>query len=264
MSFLKRSTSPDGDRESIPDDLLVEKEFDNGGYEYIKKLDFNGKKYLITFQHQPTQNKEEISLHFGLDNIDGDPITNAGLGVFGAIVDEMSSVYEEIRKSKEVSRIRISASLDTFSEEDLINIREIIASDPSKLDGITFINEPKDFEVSFRGGVAEVITDLAGKSKNSPPPYHILVAPSVVEDLKHIAKVDISEFIPDIINQINGPEMQTKKQNQRLKLYLRYFKRRYPQFTFNSKEVVREDGKNDVDFEKDENGQPYLLVMTNN
>ncbi len=85
MSFLKRSTSPDGDRESIPDDLLVEKEFDNGGYEYIKKLDFNGKKYLITFQHQPTQNKEEISLHFGLDNIDGDPITNAGLGVFGAI-----------------------------------------------------------------------------------------------------------------------------------------------------------------------------------
>jgi hypothetical protein len=264
MPFLKRDNSPDVDSENIPDNLLVEREFEGGGYEYIKKLDFNGKKYFIRFEHQPSQNAGELSLHFGLDNVNGDPITNAGLGVFGAIADEMSSMYEEIMKSKEISRIRIFASPDTFSEDDLTKIKEIIASDPSKLDKITFINEPKDFEVSFRGGTAEVITDLFGKSKNPPPPYRIPITPSILEDLKHIAKVDISEYIPEMINQINGADKETKKQNQRLKLYQRYLQRRYPRFTFNSKEVTREDGKKDVEFEKNENDQPYLLVTTNN
>jgi hypothetical protein len=92
----------------------------------------------------------------------------------------------------------------------------------------------------------------------------IPITPSIVEDIKHIANVDIAYFVPDILNQINGSEQESKKQIQRLKLYQFYFQKRFPNFTFNSKVIVDENGKRTLEFEKDEDGNQYLLVNTNN
>lgn len=264
MSFLRKRELSPKNTGTTPDNVLLEEEFENGEYRYAKKFTVGENRYFIIFEHTSKQEDGDISLHFGLDNTAGNPITNAGLEVFGKIADEMSLTYEEIIKSRKINHIHIFASADTFEKEDLVRIKEIIAKDPSKLDKITFIDVPDDFEVEFKDGVAIVVTDIYGKSDNPPPPYTIPITASVVDDIKHIAKVDISKYIPDIINQINGGELESKKQNQRLKLYQFYLQRRYPQFTFNSKETVGENGKRELEFEMNENGEPYLLVTTNN
>lgn len=264
MSFLRKAEPSPEDIENIPDNVLREEEFENGEYLYTKKITLGENRYFIIFEHTSKQEEGDVSLHFGLDNVDGNPITNAGLDTFGRIADEMSSAYEEITKSRKIKHIRIFASPDTFQKEDLAKVKEMIAKDPSKLDKMIFIDEPDDFEVEFKNGIAKVTTNINGKSKNPPTPYMLPITPSIVDDIKHIANVDMSKYIPDIINQVNGREMENKKQKQRLKLYQFYLQRRYPQFTFNSKESMNETGKKDLEFEKDEDGQPYLLVTTNN
>jgi hypothetical protein len=266
MSFLRKPLSPESaeDYTNTPENILTEYEFEDGEFEFVKKITISNTRYLITFQHEKRHADGQFALHFGLDGVSGDPITNAGLDVFGKIADEMSTMYEEIQKSKEISTIYINASTDTFSRDDLHKVKEIIATDVSKLNNLMFVNQEKDFEVSFENGVAKVVVDIYGKNENSPPPYMIPITPSIVEDIKHIANVDIAYFVPDILNQINGSEQESKKQIQRLKLYQFYFQKRFPNFTFNSKVIVDENGKRTLEFEKDEDGNQYLLVNTNN
>ena len=265
MKFLKRVElfSKFSDKHT-PADILHQEEFEDGGYEYTKKITLDGRSYTINFEHEPKQGEGEVSIHFGLnDHMNENPITNAGLKTFGKIADEISSVYEEIIKTREIKKLRVFASPNTFSEDDLGKVKEIIARDPSKLDKIAFVDQFKDFEVTFKDGFVEVVTDIFGKKENPPPLHKIAITPSVIDDVKHIAGVDISDFIPEILNQMNGPEKEIRKQKQRLKLYQFYLQKRYPQFTFNSREIINSEGKKELDFEKDEDDQPYILVNTN-
>jgi hypothetical protein len=233
-----------------------------GAYEYEKTFSINGVRYFITFEHNQANHENEFSLHFGLTGISGNPITNAGLEVFGKIVDEMADAYEEILKQEPVDHILISASWDGYSKDEIERVKEIVAKDPSKLNGLEIEqNGYQAFSIKFENGSAII------KSKGQlgvPFIDTIPVSLSLVDDIKHIAKIDVTEYIPDMLNYIKGTLNENKKQMQRLKLYQFYLRKRYPQFTFNSKEVVNESGKKELEFERDEHGQPYLLVTTNN
>ncbi len=173
----------------------------------------------------------------------------------------MTNTYEEILKQEPVDHILITASWDGYSKDDIEKVRETIAEDPRKLNGFEIIQEGyQPYSIKFEDGVAIVKTK--GKLK-VPFTDRIPVTASLLEDLKHITKVDIADFIPDILNYVKGAMTENKKQVQRLKLYQFYLHKRYPQFTFNSKEIVLPSGKKDIEFEKYEDGHPYLLVTTN-
>lgn len=231
-------------------------------YEYVKTFTLNGTRYFIEFAHSTAYRNNELSIHFGLTGIDGNPITNAGLETFGKIVDEMANAYEEILKQEPVDSILLTASWDGYSKDDIGKVKEIIAEDPNKLNGLEIEQEGyRSFSIKFEDGVAVVKT----KGKMGVPfTDKIPVTSSLVDDIKHIAKIDTTDFIPDMLNYIKGAMSDNKKQIQRLKLYQFYLHKRYPQFTFNSKEMVGDGGKKELDFEKDEDGQPYLVVTTNN
>lgn len=253
------------DRHSEMVDGVLNKDVSPSGeaYEYEKTFSINGVRYFITFEHNPADhNKNEFSLHFGLTGIDGNPITNAGLEVFGKIVDEMASAYEEILKQEPVDHILINASWDGYSKDDIERVKEVVAKDPSKLNGLEIEQDGHQaFSIKFENGMAVI------KSKGKlgiPFTDTIPVSLSLVDDIKHIAKIDITEYIPDMLNYIKGALTENKKQVQRLKLYQFYLHKRYPRFTFNSKEVVNGDGKKELEFERNEHDQPYLLVTTNN
>ncbi len=230
--------------------------------EYIKTFRLEDTRYFVEFVHEPENAENEFSLHFGIVGIDGNPITNAGLETFGRIVDEMASMYEEIRKEEQVDQIMINASADGYSKEDIGRVKELIANNPSKLDGLVIEQSGYlQFKMTFKDGVATIKT----KGKLGVPfTDAIPVTASFLEDVKHVAKINITEYIPVMLNYVQGFYEENKKEHQRLKLYQFYFKKRYPNFTFNSKEVIRENGKKDLEFEKDEDGQPFLLVRTNN
>jgi hypothetical protein len=231
-------------------------------YEYIKTFTLNGVRYFIEFTHTTAHGNNELSIHFGLTGIDGNPLTNAGLETFGNIVDEMADAYEEILKQEPVDRILLNASWDGYSKDDIGKVKEIIVEDPSKLNGFEIKQEGYDsFSVKFENGIAIVRTK--GKL-GAPFVDKIPVTLSLLDDIKHIAKIDITDHIPDILNYIKGGMTDNKKQIQRLKLYQFYLHKRYPQFTFNSKEVISDSGKKELEFEKDEDDQPYLVVTTNN
>ena len=233
-------------------------------YGYEKVFTLNNTRYFVEFTHSTASGNNELSLHFGLTDVDGNPVTNAGLSTFGKIVDEMSDMYEEILKQQPVDRILISASSDGFSKDELSRAKEIISQDPSKLQGLElegYSHGGKKFSVEFRDGIATVKT--VGKLGISFTDK-IKITSSVFNDIRHVAKVDLTDFLPDILNYVKGVFIEDKKQTQRLKLYQFYLHKRYPQFTFNSKEVVQENGNKELMFEKDEHGSPYLLVTTHN
>jgi len=252
----------DKDKE-IVDGVLTKNVSPSGeAYEYVKTFNVNRERYFIEFAHSTAHGNNELSIHFGLAGIDGNPITNAGLEVFGKVVDEMANAYEEILKQEPVDRILLTASWDGYSKDDIGKVKEIIAEDPSKLSGLEIKQGGySSFSIKFEDGVALI------KTKNKlgvPFTDKIPVTLSLVDDIKHIAKIDVTDYIPDMLNYIKGAMTGNKKQTQRLKLYQFYLHKRYPQFTFNSKEFVSDSGKKELEFEKDEYGQPYLVVTTNN
>lgn len=250
--------------EKIPEGVLSKK-FSQVGedYEYIKKFTLNESKYYIVFEHCESEHeKNQFSVHFGLVGVEGNPVTNAGLPVFGKIVDEMSAIYEEICTIEQVDSIRINASPDVYSKDELEKVKEIIAEDSHKLDGLTIAADGYDtFSVTFNQGVAVITTKgKLGASFTDTIP----LALSFFDDIKHIAKIDMTEYVTDMLNYMKGGMEDNKKQIQRLKLYQFYLHKRYPQFTFNSKEIVTENGKKELVFKKDEHDEPFLLVATHN
>ncbi len=252
-------------RETGVADGVLTKEVTQSGesYEYVKTFTIGEIKYFLTFSSNPTtDNKKEFSLAFGLQDVDGNPITNAGLETFGKIVDQMASSYEEILKEESVDRILITASWDGYSKDDLGKIKETIAEDPNQLNGLEIVQEGyQAYSIKFENGVA--IIKMKGKL-GIPFTDRIPVTASLMDDIKHITKIDIKDHVPDMLNYINGSMVENKKQIQRLKLYQFYLHKRYPKFTFNSREVVNEQGKKELEFEKLEGDEPYLLVTTNN
>ena len=247
----------------IADGVLVKDVSPSGeAYEYVKTFTVNETRYFIEFVHSTAHGNNELSIHFGLTGVNGNPVTNAGLEVFGKIVDEMANAYEEILKQEPVDHILLTASWDGYSKDDIGKVKEIIAEDPSKLNGLEIEqNGYNSFSIKFENGIAYV------KSKGKlgvPFTDKIPVTLSLMDDIKHIAKIDITDFLPDILTYIKGAMDDNKKQVQRLKLYQFYLHKRYPKFTFNTKETVNDSGKKELEFEKDEDGQPYLVVTTNN
>lgn len=174
----------------------------------------------------------------------------------------MATMYEEILKQEPIDRILLTASWDGYSKDDIGKVKEIIAEDPRKLNGIEIEQDGyKSFSMKFEDGV--VIIKTKGKF-GVPFTDKIPVTLSLIDDIKHIAKIDVSDYLPDMLDYIKGAMGQNKKEIQRLKLYQFYLHKRYPAFTFNSKEVIRDSGKRELEFEKDEDGRSYLIVTTNN
>lgn len=261
FKFREKYTEPQVEYGDIADGIIRKRDFP-GCYEYEKCVTINGIRYFITFDHFDYEVEEELSIHFGLTETETNPITNAGLEVFGKIADEIALMYEEIIKKEKIKQIKIHAAIDSHSKNDLEKVNEIIAENPSKLEGHTLTDENQGAVIEIKNGFAYV------KFKNRlglESETKIAVTPTLLNDIKHMTKVDISEFLPYILNVIKYKDntIQNKKQVQRLKLYQFYLKKRFPQFTFNSKTVVK-DGKPEIEFEKDENDEPYLLVATNN
>lgn len=246
-----------------PDNVMTKDVSPSGGtYLYEKYITIDEVRYFIEIIHQNMSEDGEFEIHFGLTDTETSPITNAGLEVFGKLADEMSKMYEEIRKENSIKQFKIHASPDNHKKEDTLeSISNTISGHPEKLNGLTveLLGDGIKTTLEIKNNLAIIKTKkrLGLTSKSEIP-----VTKSLFDDIKHIAKVDPSFFLPDIFNYIKDPELKDvdKKQVQRLKLYLYYFKKRYPEFIFNSKTNI--DGE--LEFEKDEYGEPYLLVTTNN
>jgi hypothetical protein len=58
--------------------------------EYKKTFIVDNVRYFIEFTHTTDNGNNELSLDFGLTDINGNPVTNAGPPTFGKIVDNMS------------------------------------------------------------------------------------------------------------------------------------------------------------------------------
>ena len=147
-------------------------------------------------------------------------IEGTGLEVFGKIVDEMATAYEEILQQEPVDRILLTASLDGYSKDDIERVKEIIAEDPSKLNGLEIKDdEYRIFSIKFENSTASIKTKgKLGVTFTDTIPVTL----SLMDDIKHIAKIDISEYGPDMLNYIKGAVTENKKQTQRLKLYQFY------------------------------------------
>jgi hypothetical protein len=189
-------------------------------YEYVKTFSIEGTRYFIEFVHSADQPNNELSIHFGLVGTYGNPVTNAGLEVFGKIVDEMATAYEEILQQEPIDRILLTASLDGYSKDDIERVKEIIAEDPSKINGLEIKDdEYRIFSIKFENSTASIKTKgKLGVTFTDTIPVTL----SMMDDIKHIAKIDISEYGPDMLNYIKGAVTENKKQTQRLKLYQFY------------------------------------------
>lgn len=244
----------------IADEVVAE--FSSDIFEYNKFITIGDHRYEIVFQYDPDRKQAEI--HFGLSQVDYVPITNAGLETFGKIADEISKFYEEVKKENPIETLLLHASNSAQTKDAIENFAATIEENKDKLNGLTLVDEDTGVTVEMNNGNAIVKTKnrfgLTSKTK-------IPISHSLLEDIKYIAKVDMSQFIPEIIEYIKNPESfgdDNKKQIQRLKLYQFYLKKRFPKFTFNSRVIVDNEGKKDLEFEKDEYGEPFLLVTTNN
>jgi hypothetical protein len=244
--------------EETADNILTKSTSPNGeAYTYGKYITIDDTRYFIEFAHSKNQHAHELSIHFGLAGIHGSPVTNAGLEVFGKIADELSKSFEEISAQEKVERLLIKSSRDSYSKSEAERAAEIIAEDPKKLDG--FMLSVSSFELVVNDGVAIIHTHgRFGVTLTDSIPVSV----SFIEDIKRITKVDISDHIPEILNYLRANLDVNEKQIQRLKLYQFYLHKRYPQFTFNSKVKVDENGKRKLEFETYK-GEPYLLVTTN-
>lgn len=255
--------------EQVVDNVITKQTFAGGeGYIYIKTFSINGNRYFIDFTHDPSNEEGEFSIDFGLTEVDGYPLTNEGLKVFGQIADEISDIYENILKQEPVNDIIIRSSWSRFSKDEILKMKETIVFNSDKLSnecisvGIAG-RSPIKFKMYFKGDFIFVETTKFGFSFK----YKIPLTLSFVEDIKYIAKVDISDYLPFFFKHIKDFNVEKSGKNvqiQRLNLYQYYLSKRYPDFTFDSEEVVGEDGKRTIEFKKDEQGVPVLRVKTNN
>lgn len=230
-----------------------------GKYEYEKRVTISGVRYWVMFDHYENDEDGEASIHFGLVGVDAYPVTNAGLEVFGKIADVIGDMYDEVSKEQNIKKIKIYASIDTHSKDDVERINEIIGENPQKLNGIHLKDELGGVTLEINGGVA--IIKMKSKFRLTVT-KRIPVSGTLLSDIKHITNLDISFAFQDILNYIKDPSelLGNKKQNQRLKLYMYYLQKRYPQLTFNSNVVVNSLGKKEIQFEKDEDGEPYFVA----
>lgn len=220
--------------ENVKDGVMTKKTFEGGGYNYEKCTTINGIRYWILFVNSNPFADGELEVHFGLTDTETNPITNAGLKVFGKLADEMTTMYEEIAKENTVKKFDIYASPDNHTKDTAERILQIIEESPEKLNGLNLIDEETKTEVSIRNNIATVKTKNKFGISSS---VNIDVSKSVLNDLKHVTKVNMTHFLPDILSYIQDPQEvgTNKKQEQRLKLYEFYIKKRFPSFTINHK-----------------------------
>ena len=106
--------------ENIKDGVLDKKVYPDGkSCDYTKCFVINGVRYFVQFIHGESYKEGLFSVHFGLTDSKGNPLTNFGLKVFGEIVDEMVKVYEEVMSEHKISQLLIKASEDAYSKEEM-------------------------------------------------------------------------------------------------------------------------------------------------
>ncbi len=232
---------PENEYENIEDGIVVKKVEENDlFYRYEKCVTIGDNRYVIRFVHNNPLAQGEFDIDFSLTNTRTLPITNAGLETFGKLVDEMTNMYEEISKKEEIKKFCIYSSPDNYTKDTEGRVFQIIEEHPEKLNGLNLIDKDKNIEVNIINNIATVKTKnrLGITSKINIP-----VSSSLMSDFKHIAKIDMSYFLTDILGYIQNPNDvgNNKKQNQRSKLYEFYLKKRFPKFNV-SRKTVGDDG----------------------
>jgi hypothetical protein len=233
--------------DKVKDGVIVKNTFEGGGYNYQKCITINGIRYWIAFESSEPFVEGELEVHFGLTDTETNPITNAGLEVFGKIADEMTTMYEEIAKENVVKKFDVYASPDKYTKETFERIFQILEESPEKLNGLDLVDEETKTVVSVQNNVATV------KTKNRfgiSSTVNIDVNKNFLDELKYTGKVDVKYFLPELLNYIQDPQDvgNNKKQEQRLKLYKFYIKKRFPSFIINHK--IQEEMQ-----------EPYLEVI---
>jgi hypothetical protein len=242
-------------------ELCKESNVKNGEFDYFKYITVDGVRYVLYLQHSAENAEGEVAIHFALANSLGNPVTNAGLEVFGKIATEIEKMYQEVSKEQQISQFKILASKDSHSVLDEQRVRKLSRSDLLGLEGFRFVDTEFGVDVEIRGQMVSVVCDGITRKP-------VALRPQLIDDLQAISlNIDIELLATELLHYLNrgekGDKVQSEKETQRLKLYQFYFQKRYPQFTFNSNITIGEDGKRNVEFEKDEEGRPFLLVFTN-
>lgn len=242
-------------------ELCKELNVKKGEFDYFKYITVEGVRYVLYLQHSTENAEGEVAIHFALADSLGNPVMNSGLEVFGKIATEIEKMYQEVSKEQKISQFKILASKDSHSVLDEQRLRKLTQSDLLGLEGFRFTDTEFGVDVEIRGQMVSVVCDAITHKPST-------LRPQLIDDLQTVSlSIDIELLATELLRYLNrgekGDQLQSEKEMQRLKLYQFYFQKRYPQFTFNSNITIGEDGKRNIEFEKDEEGRPFLLVFTN-
>lgn len=245
--------------DDMPDGVTVKSLSPSGADEYKKCMIFSGHRYRVSFVRVGVDDDAEFKIRFGLAMTERAPVTNSGLDVFRKLTHEMHAVYEDIVNVESVKALRFYASNDGPLEEVKTTVADTLRSSPEKLNGFLFNDEMSRFVVRTQDGTVSIdINNPYGVvSKTFPVDEHMLDAiAAAVEKIDSIRLVyDLFEYI-----QESDEEVNVTRKEQRLKLYLFYMRKQFPEFDYNV-ETVMEGNRKVIKFEKDENGEPYVRAV---